>query len=181
MHLERDGLVRLPHYRGAFVAGFDADTVREAFELYGLLSAVTNRRAAARADVTVLETLGKLDDALRRCDDADEFERLAREFRRVVNLSVAGNHLKALLRTFSGLVPAAARFAIEDALPAERAALRKEYRALRRGDPDAAGRAALDHIHVTATNAVKALRRRGVFPPQGGGTAVRDDLGRVFT
>jgi DNA-binding GntR family transcriptional regulator len=180
MHLERDGLVRLPHYRGAFVAGFDADTVHEAFELYGLLSAVTNRRAAARADVAVLETLGKLDDALRRCDDVDEFELLAREFRRVVNLSAAGNHLKALLRTFSGLVPAAARFAIEDALPAERAALRKEYRALRRGDPDAAGRAALDHIHITATNAVAALRRRGVFAPAHATTDRRDDLASVL-
>jgi DNA-binding GntR family transcriptional regulator len=185
MQLERDGLVRLPHYRGAFVAGFDADTVHEAFELYGLLSAVTNRRAAARGDVAVLEALEKLDDALSRCDDVDEFERLAREFRRVVNVSAAGNHLRALLRTFSGLVPAAARFAIEDALPAERTSLRKEYRALRRGDPDAAGRAALDHIHLTATNAVEALRRRGVFPATAtdpaGDRPGRDDLTTILT
>jgi DNA-binding GntR family transcriptional regulator len=73
-----------------------------------------------------------------------------------------------LLRTFSGLVPAAARFAIEDALPAERAALRTEYEALRAGDPEAAAQAALDHIGMTATNAVAALRRRGIFPDDGG-------------
>jgi DNA-binding GntR family transcriptional regulator len=164
MQLERDGLVRMPHYRGAFVAGFDAATVFEAFELYAMLSALTNRRAASRADPEVLESLAKLDEALDRASNVDEFESLAREFRRVVNVSAAGDHLRALLRTFSGLVPAAARFAIEDALPAERVALRTEYEAVVAGDPDAAGNAALDHIRTTATNAVAALRRRGIFP-----------------
>jgi DNA-binding GntR family transcriptional regulator len=168
MSLERDGLVRMPHYRGAFVAGFDADTVFEAFELYAMLSALTNRRAAAKADPAVLESLAKLDDALQRCEAVDEFEGLAREFRRVVNVSAAGNHLRALLRTFGGLVPAAARFAIEDALPAERDALRAEYEALRAGDPDAAAQAALDHIDLTAANAVAALKRKGVFSQEGG-------------
>jgi DNA-binding GntR family transcriptional regulator len=163
LQLERDGLVERAHYRRAHVAAFDADTVHEAFELYGMLSALTNRRVAAKGDDGVLETLGKLDESLAGCDDVDEYERLAREFRRVVNLAAAGNHLRALLRTFSGLVPAAARFSIEDALPAERAALHREYEALRAGDPEAAARAAVEHIRMTADTAVRALRRRGVF------------------
>ena len=70
----RNGLVRLPHYRGAFVAEFDAGTVYEAFELYGLLSALTNRRAAVHGDAGVRETLGKLHEELGRCDDVDEFD-----------------------------------------------------------------------------------------------------------
>jgi DNA-binding GntR family transcriptional regulator len=160
--LERDGLVRLPHYRGAFVAAFDADTIREAFDLYGLLSALTNRRAAVRADAGMLETLSKLDDTLARCQDVDEFERVAREFRRVVNVAAAGPHLRALLRTFNGLVPVAARFSIAEAMDAERAALRREFEALRAGDPDAAAAAALDHLALTADNAIRALARRGV-------------------
>jgi DNA-binding GntR family transcriptional regulator len=165
LQLERDGLVDRAHYRRAHVARFDAETVREAFELYGMLSALTNRRVAAKADPGVLETLGKLDEALDGCADVDEFERLAREFRRVVNVAAAGNHLRALLRTFGGLVPAAARFAIEDALPAERAALRAEYHALRSGDPDAAAETAVAHLRITADNAIEVLRRRGVFAP----------------
>jgi DNA-binding GntR family transcriptional regulator len=163
--LERDGLVQLPHYRGAFVTAFDADTIREAFDLYGLLSALTNRRAAVRADAGMLETLSKLDEVLAGCTDVDEFERVAREFRRVVNLAAAGPHLRALLRTFNGLVPAAARFSIEDALPAERSVLRREFEALRSGDPDAAAAAALAHLALPADNAVRALQRRGVLTP----------------
>ncbi|GAA0896274.1 hypothetical protein GCM10009558_083920 [Virgisporangium aurantiacum] len=31
-------------------------------------------------------------------------------------------------------------------------------------DADAAARAALDHINLTAANAVSALKRKGVFP-----------------
>jgi DNA-binding GntR family transcriptional regulator len=165
IQLERDGLVERAHYRRAHVAEFDETTVREAFELYGMLSALTNRRVAARRDPAVLESLAKLDERLAECDDATGFESLAREFRRVVNVAGARNHLRALLRTFSGLVPAAARFSIDDALPAERAALHAEYAAIRAGDVDAAGIAALTHLRLTADNAVAALRRRGVFPP----------------
>ncbi|MEV0809931.1 GntR family transcriptional regulator [Micromonospora sp. NPDC050200] len=164
LQLERDGLVEMPHYRGAFVAAFDAGTIREAFELYGMLSALTSSRAAAIGDGGLRETLGKLVEALIDCDNVDEFERIAREFRKVVNLATAGPHLRALLRSFNGLVPAAARFSIEDAMDEERAALRREYEALVAGDPEAASAAALDHILMTAENAVRALRRRGIFP-----------------
>lgn len=163
MQLERDGLVSMPHYRGAFVAEFDAGTVREAFELYGMLSALTSSRAAASGDAGLRETLDKLIEALVDCGQVDEFERLAREFRKVVNLAAAGPHLRALLRTFSGLVPVAARFSIEDAMDDERAALCREHAALVGGDPEAAAAASLDHVLMTAENAVRALRRRGVF------------------
>jgi DNA-binding GntR family transcriptional regulator len=162
MHLERDGLVTIPHYRGAFVAPFDAGTIREAFDLYGLLSAVAFRRAAEQPSVEMLETLTKLDETLASCSDVDEFERVAREFRRVVTVAAAGPHLRALLRSFSGLVPAAARFSIVDAMDQERAALRAEFDALRAGDPEAAAAATLDHIALTAGNAIRALRRRGI-------------------
>ena len=180
IQLERDGLVERAHYRRAFVGEFDDATVREAFELYGMLSALTNRRVAARRDPAVLEALAKLDERLADCDDPAEFESIAREFRRVVNVAGARNHLRALLRTFSGLVPAAARFSIDDALPAERAALHAEYAAIRDGDVEAAGAAALAHLRLTADNAVAALRRRGVFPPSDEDSAEWTDTAAVL-
>jgi DNA-binding GntR family transcriptional regulator len=162
MHLERDGLVTMPHYRGAFVAPFGADTIREAFDMYGLLSAVTYRRVAAHPPVEVLESLTKLDEALASCTDVDEFERIAREMRRVVNVAGAGPSLRALLRGFAGLVPAAARFSIVEAMEDERAATHAEFKAVGARDPEAAATATLDHIAMTAANAIAALVRRGV-------------------
>src|SRR5258706_372781 len=93
--------------RKAFEVQLAGAAIREAFEVYGLLSALTCRRAAARGEPEVLETLANLDESLAGCDDVDEFERLAREFRRVINVAAGGPHLRALLRSFSGLVPAA--------------------------------------------------------------------------
>jgi len=176
MHLERDGLIHMPHYRGAFVAEFDAGTVREAFELYGMLSALTSSRAAAAGDAGVIEELGKLTEALHRCTVVDEFEQLARQFRKVVNLTAAGPHLRALLRSFSGLVPAAARFSIVDAMDDERAALSREYDTLRAADPVAAAEAALAHVRMTAGNAIAALHRRGVFAAPDGGPSADADV-----
>ncbi|HEY8534210.1 MAG TPA: GntR family transcriptional regulator [Micromonospora sp.] len=172
LQLERDGLVEIPHYRGAFVAPFDADTIREAFQLYGMLSALTASRAAAMGDPAMLTALGELIDALADCHQVEEFERTAREFRKVVNLATAGPHLRALLRSFNGLVPAAARFSIEEAMEDERAALRREYDALVAGDAEEAAAAAFDHVMMTGENAIRALQRRGVFSAD---AAVRRD------
>jgi DNA-binding GntR family transcriptional regulator len=169
LHLERDGLVRMPHYRGAYVAEFHAGTVREAFQLYALLSALTSSRVAVSADEGTLESLAKLSSALAGTRQVDEFERLAREFRRVLNLAAAGPHLRALLRTFTGLVVAAARFSIQEAMDDERAALDRELAAVRARDPAEAAAATLDHITMTGENALRTLRRRGVFGDSPGG------------
>jgi DNA-binding GntR family transcriptional regulator len=172
LHLERDGLVTTAHYRGAYVSPFGPDTIREAFDLYGLLSAVTFRRVAANPSTEVLTALEKLDETLAGVTDVDEFERTAREIRRVVNLAASGPSLRALLRGFGGLVPAVARFSIVDDMEAERSASRIEVRAVRRRDPDAAATATLDHIAMTAENAIEALRRRGVIT---GDSHLQDD------
>jgi DNA-binding GntR family transcriptional regulator len=173
MHLERDGLVTMPHYRGAFVAPFGTETIQEAFDMYGLLSAVTFRRVAADPPDDLLETITKLDEMLAGTTDVDEFERVAREIRRVVNVAGAGPNLRALLRSFGGLVPAAARFSIVDAMEEERGATHAEVQAVRSRDPEAAATATLDHIAMTARNAIAALRRRGVI--SGGETGNADD------
>jgi DNA-binding GntR family transcriptional regulator len=162
-HLERDGLVRVLHHRGAFVARFDAATIRDAFNLYGLISAMVFRRAAASPSPDMLERLGRLDETLGACAEVDEFDQLSRDFRRVVITAAAGPRLRALQATFTGLVPAAIRLSIVDAMAEERSALHAEFQAVRAGDPDAAVVATLDHVALTADNAIRELRRRGVI------------------
>jgi DNA-binding GntR family transcriptional regulator len=162
-HLERDGLVRMLHHHGAFVAKFDAATIREALSLYGLLGAVAFRRTAACQPPETLETLIQLDEALAVCTDVDEFEQLSSEFRRSVAGAAAGPHLRALLGTFTVIVPAAVRFSIVDAMAEERSAMHMEFEALRDADPDRAAAAALDHSVLTADNAIRALRRSGIL------------------
>lgn len=161
--LERDGLVRVTPNRGVFVAPFDAGTVRESFDLYGLLSALAFRRAATRRPDELLEVLDELDDALASTTDVDEFEQAADRFRGTVASTVAPPHLRALLQSFSGLVPAATRLSIVEAMAEERSALHAEYTAVRDGDAEAAAAAVLDHAVLTAENAIRELRRRGII------------------
>jgi DNA-binding GntR family transcriptional regulator len=165
--LERDGLVRVTQQRGAIVAPFDAGTVREAFDLYGLLSALAFRRAARRRPPELVTLLAELDDTLASTTDVDEFERVAGRFRRTVAVAAAGPHLHALLRSFTGLVPAATRLSIVEAMAEERSALSGEYEAVREGDAEAAAMVVVDHSRLTADNAIRELRRRGVLdgPP----------------
>jgi DNA-binding GntR family transcriptional regulator len=161
--LERDGLARVTHHRGVFVAPFDAGTIREAFDLYGLLSALASRRAVTRRPPELVTLLIDMDDVLASTTDVDEFEQAATRFRRTVCVAAGGPHLRALLRSFTGLVPAATRLSIVEAMAEERSALHAEFAALRDGDAETAAAAVLDHSALTADNAIRELRRRGVI------------------
>lgn len=161
--LERDGLVDMPLHRGAYVADFNSTTVTEAFDLYALLCARTSALVATHRDEMLLAVLEvqcvQAVDAAR----ADEFETRARRFRRTVNRAVAGPHLKALLRTFGGLVPAASRLGMEEGMVREQQLLRDELQAFHDQDAEAAATAAIEHIELVGRRAVRVLVDRGVL------------------
>jgi DNA-binding GntR family transcriptional regulator len=161
--LEHDGIVWIPHHRGAFVAAFDASTIHEAFELYALLSGLTSGRVARRRDPVIAGQLSQIHDAIRATDDIDTFERHAQQFRRVINVAAGGPHLRALIRTFRGLVPAAARLGMNEAIAGERGYIADELAAIRRGSSPQASRIAIEHIRFSGRWAIQALIERGVL------------------
>jgi DNA-binding GntR family transcriptional regulator len=176
--LERDGIVEVPYHRGAFVAQFDGSTVREAFDLYALLSALTTGRAAEARDA---ELLGRLEQAVgevERAEGIEAFERVARNFRRIVNTSSAGPHLRALMQTFTGLVPAASRLSMGRSVDEERKLIVQEFDAIRRGDAEGARAVVIEHIQMLSDHALRTLRDRGVIDDSPVG--VHDDLSRVL-
>ncbi|WP_020500483.1 GntR family transcriptional regulator [Sciscionella marina] len=177
--LERDGLVEIRYHRGAFVADLDAAAVRESFELYGLLTALSSRRVAERRDPAVLEALDTAIAEIEEADSVDEFEIKAREYRRIVNRAFAGSRLRAVLRTFSGLVPAASRLTMPRSIDRERDLLRAEHAAIGRGDPDAATEAVVEHIWMLGELAVQTLREREVIGEEEDEDADRRDHAEI--
>jgi DNA-binding GntR family transcriptional regulator len=163
LQLERDGLVTLEYHRGAYVAPFEPATVEEAFDLYAMLSGRTSGRVAERRDQSIVAELRAVFETIGTTSDGPTFERAAREFRRVVNLSVAGPHMRALLRSFSGLVPAGSRLVLDRSMDDERRYIRRELTAIEDGDPDGATGAVTEHIHLLGQQVVAALAERGVF------------------
>lgn len=185
LSLERDGLVEIPYHRGVYVARFDAGTIREGFELYALLSALNSGRVARHGES---EAIADLEKALRVVDEAngvEEFEERAREFRRLINVAVAGPRMRAVLRTFGGLVPVASRLSMARSVDAERRLVRAEWEAIRDGDADAAAAAATEHIKLLGEYAVQTLRQREVIAdePEDPDSALanNDDLLRALT
>jgi len=163
--LERDGLVTIPFHKGAFVSRFDAETLHEAFELYGMLSALGSSRVARGQDSGVLAALGRIVAEAGAAASIEEWEQHARAFRRTVNLAVAGSRLRSLLRTFSGLVPAASRLSLPRSVDGERELLQREYDAMLAGDPHDAASAVIEHLALIGDIAVQTLRERGILEP----------------
>ncbi len=161
--LEQDGLVDMPYHRGAFVAALDSTTIREAFELYGLLSGLTSGRVALSRDPALLAELELRARAVEDATDTRSFEAAAREFRRLINLSAAGPRLRGMLRSFNRLLPVASRLSAEPLLEDERQLVQAEMSAIRGQDPEAARVAAITHIRLLGEYAVDTLATRGVI------------------
>jgi DNA-binding GntR family transcriptional regulator len=161
--LRRDGIIEMPFHRGAFVARFDATTIREAFELYALLHALTTARLARERPRDVLAELAVATERAQTAVGVAGFEEASREFRRIINVAAGGRHLRALLRSFSGLVPVASRLAIDGRLEEERAAVEAENEAIQAGEVERARALTIRHMRDLGDRAARVLRDRGVI------------------
>jgi DNA-binding GntR family transcriptional regulator len=65
IRLEMDGLVRMEYHRGAYVAPFDAATVTEHFEIYGVLAGMAAANAAKRR---TNEQLARLESIVKKIE-----------------------------------------------------------------------------------------------------------------
>lgn len=176
--LERDGTVSMPYHRGAFLADIDAAMIQEGFTLYALLSGLTAQRASVAGDDDMLAAAQHAVDRAKTSRIGMEYELNAREFRRVINVHGAGPHLRALLRTFNGLVRAVSIAAVDQALAEECALLDAEMTALRSGDAEAAREAAIAHVLRTGERGIELLAARGVVE-EGPATPPRPSLSEL--
>ena len=149
------------------MAPFDGSTVGQGFELYALLNGWASGEAATRHDPSTLVALSCTYERITAATDADALELEGREFRRIVNVSVAGPHLRALLRSFSGLVPTASRLAIPHLLTEVPRHFGEELAAHRAGDGELASTAAAALVRLIGQQAVAVLQDRGVLSEGG--------------
>jgi len=174
--LERDGLVTQSFHKRPFVSQFDAATVTQAFELYALLNGWASGQAAARRDEKVLATLIATAEKIATVRSPASMEEHTRAFRKTVNLSVAGPHLRALLRSFSGLIPAASRLAMPNILDEIREDFLAELAAHRAADGLRAGSIAAAQGRRIGQEAVAVLQGRGVLSASDPFSRWSDDL-----
>lgn len=162
--LERDGIVSTRYHRGVYIEPFDASSILDDFEVFGLLSGVAVRRLAERPDPETMVDLHQRLDELRATapGDRDEVIRLVRDILITEHRAGGSRRLRAELRAFNGFLPAVFQVRSSRTLEATVRAHARVVRAIASGDGDKAASYRLDDFRTAGREVVKELRRRGV-------------------
>jgi DNA-binding GntR family transcriptional regulator len=163
--LEREGWVTIEMHRGAFVNALDARSVRDNYELFGLVYGFAGRLAIARAGP---ELVGRLAELLAACDATDdpvEFGTFASAFQATVVDAAQSPKVKVLLRAMSALVPGEFFALVPDAMTVWRKGFGAVLRAIRRGDGDAVADEFLRAMRRIGEKVLAVFEERGLFDP----------------
>lgn len=164
IELTHDGLVHTDGRRGTFVADFGPSTIRDHYELYGMLQSYAVRRVTADRDPTVLDALHSIEAEARNTVDVAEVTRLAIEFARVINRAAGNARLRQVIKAMTRFTPGEFYLSnIADALKTNRAGMRAQLRAIESGNPDEAAAVAQQTWNRTGEALIAHLSATGVF------------------
>jgi DNA-binding GntR family transcriptional regulator len=172
VQLEHDGLLSTSYHRGAFIERFDEDTIREHYELHGVLNGIASARAAANPTPRILGQLDSTLRTLRGCKEPRAFQRAVREYRLAINDEYAGPRLQAAIRASQGLIPRAFLLSYPNVVAEMLPFYEDETTAIKNRDPDRARAACSGCAELMADIMAAELIRRGVFSPSGQRAAV---------
>ncbi|MGB7868859.1 MAG: GntR family transcriptional regulator [Mycobacterium sp.] len=167
VQLEHDGLLSTSYHRGAFIERFDEDTIREHYELHGVLNGIAAARAAANPTPRILGQLDGILRTLRSCKEPRAFQRAVREYRHAVNDEYAGPRLHAAIRASQGLIPRAFLLSYPTIVAKMLPFYEDETAAIQHRDPDGARAACSGCADLMAEVMVAELVRRRVLAPAG--------------
>jgi DNA-binding GntR family transcriptional regulator len=162
--LERQGWVRIERHRGAFVSPLDPASVRDHYELYGLIYGFAARRALERSGDALLGELRGIVEALPEVtDDPVRFGDAALSFHRGIVDGSRSPRIAVALRSMSNLVPGDFFVLVPGSIAVERKGLAAILRALERSDPDTASEQYLRMMDRIGTLVVALFAERGLF------------------
>lgn len=167
LRLEAEGAIVIEPHRGAFVAPVTEETVREHWELMGLITGLVASKVARRHDPTVIAELQALVTRMRRAEDPHAFNEAAVAATRLINHHGATAKLRNVLRQFRRQVPGNFYERIPGSMPCARTAYQRMLRAIQAGDPEAAQRAAIVHMRDQGDLVMAVLRANGVLVADG--------------
>jgi DNA-binding GntR family transcriptional regulator len=161
--LERAGWVSIELHRGAFVSVLDEQTVRDHYELYGIVYGLAARRAVGRGAAGWREPLAEIVAGLDATDDPSRFRDLVLAFHSTVTSTARSPRIDVALRALSGMVPGNFFELVPAAMEVERRGLGSIAAALQRDDGEAAADGYLQMMRLQADNVVAVFRERGVL------------------
>jgi len=164
--LEREGWVTIEMNRGAFVNAFDARSVRDNYELFGLVYGFAAQRALDRSGPELISRLRELKAATATRDPV-EFGTVASAFQAAVVDAARSPKVKVVLRAMSALVPGEFFALVPEAMPVWRRGFTTIVKAFERGDGDAAAEEFQRVMRRIGEKVVAVFQERGLFEPTG--------------
>jgi DNA-binding GntR family transcriptional regulator len=162
--LESEGWVTIELNRGAFVNGYDANSVIDHYDLFGMAYGFAARRALARSSARDLSA--QLDDIVRhiaREDDPAEVTQLAVTFNNAIVAAARSPRIRSVTRALGQLVPGDFFTMVPGAIDGQRRGLRSVAQAMKRADADRADAAYQKLMHSVGVVVLELLDERGVL------------------
>ena len=165
--LEREGWVTIEMHRGAFVNALDARSVRDNYELFGLVYGFAAQRAIARSGPELLQRLTELKHAADATSDPVEFGAFASAFQATVVDAAQSPKVKVVLRAMSAMVPGDFFTLVPEATTVWRRGFANVLRAFQRDDADAVAGEFQRTMRRIGEKVVAVFQERGLFEPAG--------------
>ena len=166
--LEREGWLTTRFHHGAFVNTFDEDTIRDHYDLFGLIYGLATRRAMRRQDAELVPGLAKISRLVADTDDPTEVERLAISFHSSIVDAAQSPRIRLVLRAMSALVPGPFFVLVPEAIAPEQKGLAAIVRAMKKGDEERAVREYARTLSQQGEFVVELFRQRHLLGTQGG-------------
>jgi DNA-binding GntR family transcriptional regulator len=163
VQLEHDGIISTRYHRGAFVERFDAATILEHHEIYGLLNGLAAERAAADPECQIVDQLQSALDTMKSSIDPQTFQEAGWQYRQTIYASYAGPRLLALIRASQSFTPREFWSAYFGSHEQMIELYEEETDAIRRHDPVAARAVNLRRAALLGSLMRDELTRSGVF------------------
>jgi DNA-binding GntR family transcriptional regulator len=161
--LDREGWLTITPHRGAFVHGLDEDSLRDHYELLGLVYGLAARRAVERASDEARARLRAAQEALGAAKTPDEFHDTNDVFLRTL-LALAGSpRLGRVMRNMSTVVPGNFFELVPGSGAVQQRGSRAIVDAIDAGDADRAADACVNLLREQGELVIKLLASRGMF------------------
>jgi DNA-binding GntR family transcriptional regulator len=165
--LEGEGWVTIELNRGAFVNGYDANSVLDHYDLFGMTYGFAVRCALARSSGPALsDQLGELVRRVAREDDPIQVTQLAMAFNGAIVAAARSSRIRSVTRALGQLVPGDFFSMVPEAIADQRRGMRAVARAVKAGDADRADAAYRKLMHSVGATVYDVLEARGVLAPE---------------
>jgi len=161
--LDREGWLAITPHRGAFVHALDEDSLRDHYELLGLVYGLAARRAIERASVDERAQLRSVQRGVAKAKTAVTLHEANDQFLRALLAVARAPRLGAVMRNMSTVVPGNFFELVPGSGPVQQAGAAAIVTAIEAGDGDRAAGACVTLLRDQGELVIALLASRGMF------------------